>query len=220
MNLPKTVSTRRLVYLPPGVLAVIGTHRSWQRENASTLVNVVFPSREGTYRYPTVLVKPLQRCCERAGVAKRLTAHCMRKTANNLIRRAAGDTVARSMIGHATAEMTLRYSEVDQAEALGALHAAFGRSLSPACAPAANPQPEHELTAAVLRRSVGDNRTVTIEAQRGGQLQRPGPAASDADVESPETMNPGQTLGAGQLGLWDLGVDRAPIQQAVTRRNA
>ena len=71
-------------------------------------------------------MKPLQRCGVFAGVDKRLTAHCMRRTTNNLLRQAAGDTVARAMIGHATEEMTRLSSEVDRNERARAHAAAFG----------------------------------------------------------------------------------------------
>ena len=86
---------------------------------------LLFPSTTGTYRSPQILVKPLQRCGALAGGDKMLTAHCMRRTTKNLLRQAAGGTVARATIGHATEEMTRLDSEVDRHERAPAHAAAF-----------------------------------------------------------------------------------------------
>lgn len=125
---PKTEGTRRDVYLGPAVVDVLRGHLKWQEENvvAVLIPGLVFPTTKGGYRTPGVLMKPLRRCCARAGIQKHLSSHCLRKTANNLIRQASGDTVARSMLGHATTEMTRLYSNVDSAERAKAHHAAFG----------------------------------------------------------------------------------------------
>ena len=124
---PKTESTRRHVYLPPEVVEVLQAHKAWQvaEEVRGLEKGLVFPSALGGYRFPQILAKPLERCCKLAKVPKRLTAHCMRKTTNNLVRQAAGDTVARAMVGHSTEEMTFRYSDVDKAERAKAHAAAF-----------------------------------------------------------------------------------------------
>ena len=139
---PKTEATRRLVYLAPEVVAALKAHRKWQMsqpprtasadddDGARRVVNapLLFPSNKGTYRMPQMLKGPLARCCALAGVKKHITAHCMRKTANNLIRQAAGDVVARAMVGHATGEMTFAYSTVDAEERNRAHNAAFGEA--------------------------------------------------------------------------------------------
>lgn len=134
---PKTESTRRLVYLPAPVVEALRRHRHWQEaETQPRLVaklegrQLLFPSRTGTYRFPAVLKRPLEECCRAAGISKRLTAHCMRKTANNLIRQSMGEVVARAMVGQATSEMTFRYSEVDASERARANEAAFGDAFS------------------------------------------------------------------------------------------
>lgn len=121
----KTAATARLIYLPAEVIEVVKAHLEWLKEESRIWGAVVFPSAVGSYRYPSVLAEPMRRCCEKAGIDKRLTSHCLRKTTNNLVRKAAGDTVARAMVGHATPEMTLLYSEVDRVEALAALQSAF-----------------------------------------------------------------------------------------------
>lgn len=104
--------------------------RTDDEEGATKQTPLLFPSSRGTHRFPAMLKAPLARCCARAGVTKRLAAHCLRKTANNLIRQAAGDVVARAMVGHATGEMTFTYSSVDAAERNRAHRAAFGTAFN------------------------------------------------------------------------------------------
>jgi integrase len=129
---PKTESTRRDVYLAPDVVEALREHRRWQVEQqvAGLKTGRVFPAANGKNRYPAILVEPLARCCTLAKIPKRLTAHSMRKTANNLLRQVAGDVVARAMIGHATEEMTHLYSNVDADERARAHQAAFGQAFS------------------------------------------------------------------------------------------
>ena len=91
-----------------------------------TVMPMVFPSRAGTYRFPAVMTRPLQKCCAVAGISKHLTSHCLRKTTNNLVRQTSGDVVARQIVGHTTKDMTLLYSTVDAAERGRAHDAAFG----------------------------------------------------------------------------------------------
>ena len=97
-----------------------------EERSAEALGGPRFPTTNGKYRSPAILTKPLQRCCAKAGIAKKLSAHCLRKTANDLLRRANGETVVRAMIGHATSEMTRLYSNVDHDEKARAHAAAFG----------------------------------------------------------------------------------------------
>lgn len=125
---PKTESTRRDVYLPPEVVAELRVHKQRQ-EAGQEPTELVFPSRTGGYRLPQMLTKPLARCCARAGIDKHITAHCLRHTANNLLRQVANEVVVRAMIGHATPAMTLRYSHVGQDERARAHRAAFGDAL-------------------------------------------------------------------------------------------
>ena len=128
---PKTESSRRRVYLPAEVVSELQRHRAWQiaEQVAGLDKGLVFPSTKGGYRAPSVLKKPLARCCERAGIDKHLTSHCLRVTTNNLVRQAAGDAAARAMVGHATPAMTVLYSDVDKAERLAVGRKAFGRWL-------------------------------------------------------------------------------------------
>ena len=126
---PKTESTRRRVYFPDVVVEVLRSHKAEQERDPGPPCDVpglVFPSRAGTYRTPAMLTKPLTRCCQIAGIDKRLSSHGLRRTANDLLRRANGDTVVRAMIGHATSEMTRLYSNVDHDERARAHATAFG----------------------------------------------------------------------------------------------
>jgi integrase len=164
---PKTESTRRDVFLSPAVVDVLRTHRAWQATNGAkkkdgVKVDLVFPSRDGGYRATAVLKKPLERCRKIAGIDKHLTSHCLRKTANDLLRRASGDTVARAMIGHTTSEMTRLYSNVDHDEKARAHAAAF----------------KDVLDAGVPRNSVGDGTLPTRSVGewgkfRGGTMHSP-----------------------------------------------
>ena len=126
---PKTEVTRREVFLSPAVVQVLRQHKAWQEKNAvrGLEADLVFPSRTGGYRNPSMLRKPLKRACKLAGVDKHLSSHSLRKTTNNLLRQATSETVTRAMIGHATSEMTRLYSNVDQAEKARAHEKAFGR---------------------------------------------------------------------------------------------
>lgn len=71
----------------------------------------------------------LGRCAEGAGIAKEVTSHALRRTANNLVRQTSGDLVARMITGHTTVAMTEHYSLVDADERAEALRKAFGAAL-------------------------------------------------------------------------------------------
>jgi integrase len=131
---PKTESTRRRVYLAETVVDVLRSHKAAQEAEpvVGELKGLVFPSKAGTYRSPAIMTKPLRRCCAIAGIDKKLSSHSLRRTANDLLRRANGDTVTRAMIGHATSEMTRLYSTVTHEERAQAHAAAFGDVLAKA----------------------------------------------------------------------------------------
>ncbi len=118
----------RVVPLAEAALAVLQAHRGWQQASmvAGSDSGLVFPSKRGTHRFNSMLTKPLQRCAERAGLNKHVSAHTMRRTVNNLIRQASGDIVARAVTGHATQAMTEHYSHVTAVEKLSAQGAALG----------------------------------------------------------------------------------------------
>lgn len=87
---------------------------------------LLFPSKRGTDRFVGSTNKKLREMCELAGIEKHITTHCFRYSLNNLVRRTAGEVVARSMLGHVTSEMTHRYSHVDLAEKADAQRRALG----------------------------------------------------------------------------------------------
>jgi integrase len=73
----------------------------------------MFPSRIGELRAPSTMAKAWEECLEAAGVAKRFTPHGLRRTFNDLNRRAGVDAiVTRAMTGHVTERMREHYSSV------------------------------------------------------------------------------------------------------------
>jgi integrase len=129
----KTVGTRRPKALLPEVIELLREHRAWQIENEVPGLerHLVFPSRKGGYRTPSILTKPLARCIERAGLSKRLTSHALRRTTNTLVVETAGDATARKMLGHAPTafQMTERYLVVDRERELSVMRKALGDAL-------------------------------------------------------------------------------------------
>jgi hypothetical protein len=84
--------------------------------------DLLFPSETGGFRSPTVLDKPFKDDCQHLPLGKKVTPNAMRRTFQDLARRAAVDgLVQRSICGHLTEEMTERYSSVAQAEVQAAL---------------------------------------------------------------------------------------------------
>jgi hypothetical protein len=70
----------------------------------------------------TVLDKPFKDVCQHLSLGKKVTPKGMRRTFQDLARRAAVDgLVQRTICGHLTEEMTERYSSVAQAEVQAAL---------------------------------------------------------------------------------------------------
>jgi hypothetical protein len=84
--------------------------------------DLLFPSETGGFRSPTVLDKPFKDICRHLSLGKRVTPKAMRRTFQDLARRAAvNGLVQRSICGHLTEEMTERYSSVAQVEVEAAL---------------------------------------------------------------------------------------------------
>ncbi len=83
--------TARSVPLHPTVKAILDEHREWLSQRLPDHP-LVFPSRTGTYRSPSMLKNPLRRAAARGGVDKHVSSHTMRRTFNNLARQAAGET--------------------------------------------------------------------------------------------------------------------------------
>lgn len=142
---PKTEATRRLIYLLPQVVELLRAHKEWQRTEGPDLPanagSKVFPSSKGEYRHSSVVRKPLAAACAIAGVKKHLTAHCGRKTANNLLLTASDGQMARAILGHANAEMTFTYHGADAEARRAASAKAFGTALDK-LGPATGTSPE------------------------------------------------------------------------------
>lgn len=74
-----------------------------------------------------MLDKPFKDVCQHLSLGKKVTPKAMRRTFQDLARRAAVDgLVQRSICGHLTEEMTERYSSVAQVE----VEAALGKVIS------------------------------------------------------------------------------------------
>lgn len=69
------------------------------------------------YRVASSIQKAVRLICKAAGIKKTVSAHTMRRTFNNEMRRLKVDQIAiRAMMGHSTEEMTSHYSFVDLEE--------------------------------------------------------------------------------------------------------
>jgi hypothetical protein len=120
-------ATRFRVTLPPEVMAVLRWHADRLPPGRMRESDLLFPSDTGGFRSPTVLDKPFKDICKHLCLGKKVTPKAMRRTFQDLARRAAVDgLVQRSICGHLTEEMTERYSSVAQVE----VEAALGKVVS------------------------------------------------------------------------------------------
>ncbi len=101
--------------LHPQLAEILKAHR-WQLvgEQAPGLgEGWMFPSRDGELRRPSSLWHAWQRCLKEIGVTRRFTVHGLRRTFNDLSRRANIDAmVTRSLTGHVTERMQEHYSTI------------------------------------------------------------------------------------------------------------
>lgn len=120
-------STRFRVTLPAEVMTVLRWHADQLPAGRMRDSHLLFPSETGGFRSPTVLDKPFKDICQHLRLGKKVTPKAMRRTFQDLARRAAVDgLVQRSICGHLTEEMTERYSSVAQVE----VEAALGKVIS------------------------------------------------------------------------------------------
>jgi integrase len=120
-------STRFRVTLPFEVMTVLRWHADHLSAGSMRESHLLFPSETGRFRSPTVLDKPFKDICEHLRLGKKVTPKAMRRTFQDLARRAAVDgLIQRSICGHLTEEMTERYSSVAQVE----VEAAVGKVIS------------------------------------------------------------------------------------------
>jgi integrase len=122
VDAPKTEGSARVVHLQDDT--VVALERYLEERG---LEGVLFPTRVGTRRTPSSVNYVLRRLAKAAGIAKNVTSHALRRTTNNLVRKAegGGELVARAITGHVTQDMTDHYSEYDREERVSALRAAF-----------------------------------------------------------------------------------------------
>src|SRR5579863_1275903 len=84
--------------------------------------NLLFPSTTGGFRSSTALGKPFEDVCAYLKLKKRITPKGMRRTFQDLARRANVEgMVQRSICGHLTEEMTELYSSIGQDEVRAAM---------------------------------------------------------------------------------------------------
>ena len=99
----------------PELAAILREHRQvmLQEQAPGFGSGWVFPSLAGTLRCPGSLWKAWQGCLRTIGLDKRFTVHGLRRTFNDLARRAGADSIViRSLTGHVTEKMREHYSTV------------------------------------------------------------------------------------------------------------
>lgn len=101
--------------LVPALAEILREHRQSlvRRQNAGLAAGWVFPSLRGGLKTPGTLVKTWRGCLKAIGLQERFTVHGLRRTFNDLTRRAGADgIVTRALTGHVTESMTAHYSTV------------------------------------------------------------------------------------------------------------
>ena len=101
--------------LAPELAEILKEHRRWMVEKQVPGVEsgYIFPSKWGTLRTPGGLWRALRACLDAIGVKERFTVHGLRRTFNDLSRRAGNDAaVTKALTGHVTGKMRERYSTV------------------------------------------------------------------------------------------------------------
>lgn len=116
----KTTKTgvKQRIHVPPNLMDVLKWHVETQLmtpEQKSS--DLLFPAELGGFRGANCLQKPFKACADAAGFGKRFTPRGMRRTFNDLARRAKLDSlVIKSVSGHLTDRMKDHYSTVDGEE--------------------------------------------------------------------------------------------------------
>ena len=101
--------------LPPELAEILRDHRKWMVEKQAPGVEsgYLFPSKWGTLRHPGGLWRAVRECLDAIGVKERFTVHGLRRTFNDLSRRAGTDPVViKSLTGHVSEKMREHYSTV------------------------------------------------------------------------------------------------------------
>ena len=101
--------------MPSAVADVLKEHRTWliKKQNPGLQEGWVFPSLCGTLKTPGSLNRTWAGALKAIGLNERFTVHGLRRTFNDLTRRAGADgMVTRALTGHVTESMTAHYSTV------------------------------------------------------------------------------------------------------------
>lgn len=122
-NTTKT-GKRRVVPFPGELAALLREHRRQlvEAQHPGLTAGWVFANGAGQPRATGSLSDASRRVLKRAGITKRVTIHGLRRTATDLLRRAAVDPVAaKAIIGHTTDRMREHYSTVgaDETRSIG-----------------------------------------------------------------------------------------------------
>lgn len=115
--------------LPSALAEILKEHRRWlvERQNPGLAAGWVFPSLRGKLKTPNTLAKTWQGCLKKIGMTERFTVHGLRRTFNDLTRRAGADgMVTRALTGHVTEGMTAHYSTVGLDEKRAAVAGVVG----------------------------------------------------------------------------------------------
>jgi integrase len=128
-NTTKT-GKRRMVPFPAELASLLGDHRRalLATQHAGLDEGWVFPNGAGKPRANGSLCDANRRVLKHAKIGKRVTIHGLRRTATDLLRRAAVDPVAaKAIIGHTTDRMREHYSTVNAEETRDTRHRRAGR---------------------------------------------------------------------------------------------
>jgi integrase len=120
-NTTKT-GKRRMVPFPAELAAVLLAHRQRlvEAQHPGLEHGWVFANNAGKPRGNGSLCAENKAVLKHAGITKRVTLHGLRRTATDLLRRAAVDPVAaKAIIGHTTDRMRQHYSTVGDDETRG-----------------------------------------------------------------------------------------------------
>ena len=106
------------ITLPQPLVDILQEHVRNLRPGPMADSDLLFPSRTGGYRTPSVLVVPFDQISAALKLGKHITPRAMRRTFQDLARHAAiASLVTRAISGHATEAMQNHYSTVHQREA-------------------------------------------------------------------------------------------------------
>lgn len=117
---PTTKTNRgREVGMPETVRLALIEYRQWlaSSEHPGRKSGLMFPSSVGTPLGSPRISGALRAACKRAGIAKAITSHGLRRAMTDMLRRSKVDpVVAKAIVGHATDRMREHYSTVGAEE--------------------------------------------------------------------------------------------------------